>query len=560
MMQKLSAIFLLLCFLIYVGCTLGASVAFAETADGYVTNLYSPTAFEVGAVRVALDAHTACREQRTLPLFVNTPGFGTTLPPSASAWQHRGFGGIAATPAPCSKLELAVGTHVRLEGDRGSTEYFRAAELTTYKAGSLRKVNGAALLQEAPHLVDGPQGWHGTLWVNGYAIAITPNTRLLSAPAGTRLGYRMSFGSQTMVFHPKLPVGRSPIPFTSSLLAANTWVSYHAVRAADGTVTASRVRFWTNQVDAGEKGYLERFHAEVFPPDYSKHLAGSIRFAQTIEIIPDQATQNSVSELGRDLVPQYQKDLPSADPTKIDFRFYVVRPFIAQPKTMLVDTDGLLPTYKRGPLGLGLRVIHGFNSPTANTTVEDVVALPNGLILIPDTALARLRDKAQLAALLSCAISSVLQKQAYMALPITVSRFTTLGRPLGNPDFAPAIQVFAIWQNEQVLRLGIRSMQQAGYDIREAPFAWSVARGEPLNNPVVASSASELKKGKQAVPWYASYAMNILSRDYAAADYSKLKTGEAEYAKLRDELYKAAPDLRRLPASKKQSGSKAGAS
>ena len=79
-------------------------------------------------------------------------------------------------------------------------------------------------------------------------------------------------------------------------------------------------------------------------------------------------------------------------------------------------------------------------------------------------------------------------------------------------------------------------MYLAGYDIREAPYAWAVAQGTPVNNPVMNS-----KHPDQETPWYAAYAFDYISQYYKDVDYSKLKRGDAEYAEFLGELRKADP-------------------
>ena len=84
----------------------------------------------------------------------------------------------------------------------------------------------------------------------------------------------------------------------------------------------------------------------------------------------------------------------------------------------------------------------------------------------------------------------------------------------------------------------------AGYDIREAPFAWAVAQGKAVANPVINS-----KHPDKEIPWYAAYAFNYISQHYKAVDYSKLKRGRAEYQQFLHELYEADPSLPQAKAS-----------
>ena len=98
--------------------------------------------------------------------------------------------------------------------------------------------------------------------------------------------------------------------------------------------------------------------------------------------------------------------------------------------------------------------------------------------------------------------------------------------------------------SEETLRLGIPQMYLAGYDIREAPYAWAVAQGKPVNNPVINS-----KHPDKEIPWYAAYAFNYISQYSKDVDYSKLKRGRAEYQQFLHELYEADPSLPQAKAS-----------
>ena len=164
-------------------------------------------------------------------------------------------------------------------------------------------------------------------------------------------------------------------------------------------------------------------------------------------------------------------------------------------------------------------VFRGQGQPYVRVT--SVIAISDGTILVPDVMLDRIQNQAQVMALLSYAITSILQKQAYIACA---------------GDIYDCLRD----EKEQLLRIGIRQMYLAGYDIREAPFAWAVARGKPVNNPVIDS-----KDPDKEIPWYAAYAFNYISQYYKDVDYSKLKRGRSEYQQFLRELYKADPSLPR---------------
>ncbi len=494
--------------------------ASAATVEGFVTNIDSRTEFKVGTMHVLLNAQTSCKTKR---------------PVKPSSWL------TITSLVQCRSIQLAIGSRVRLVGSKQDLRGFVAEQVTVYLAYGSRTLERETLIEETPMVRPSARGWSGKLWVDGYPMTVTPKTKLLSThdsqiPAHLLAGVSPSHTRE---------YSKSVHEFTSSsLLKPNTWATYHVTRAADGTITAMQLWFWPNQADATGEEFLRMFTAKIETPCYSKHIPGSIqyKYGSPIQILPYQGVQNYVSQLGMTLVPQYQKELPANDPTKIDFHFYVIHPFIATPGNHLVELDGGLQ---------GVKVFIGnhyrYNRPKYNTIVQNVIAMPNGKVLIPDVLLARMQNEAQVAALLSYAITSIAQWQAYYARPsITSPRVRQFGMNYAN------VYLFARTQDEQLLRIGIRQMYLEGYDIREAPFAWAVAQGKPVSNPVINS-----KHPDKEIPWYAAYAFNYISRYYKDVDYSKLKRGRREYQQFLQELRKADPEaFASQPGSKPAAKSK----
>lgn len=516
-----------------------------ERAEGFVTQIDSATAFDVGTLHVTLNGQMPCSIRSEQAFLLTGSIFGYAGPWIQYFVKKRPFRRRETVSMSCDTRHLAIGDYVLLSGATPTGGKMSCTEAVVLAMVGQKQLQGAALLEEQPNLSLGRQGWSGTLWLDGYPIAVSPQTKMLAAPADTTIRYRYRSGPIRVSAH--LHTRNVTTLFPAGLLRPNTWVTYEAVRTPDHNITATQLRFWPNRVGTKERKYLARFAATIDAPDYARHIPGSIKFPRqkSIEILPDRAMQDWVSTVGMEMVPQYQKYLPDTDPTRIHFRFFVVQPFVATGTNFLVDTDGALPYYK-----FMRRVI--YNSPILKAMVKDVVAMPNGLILVPDSAFASLRNRAQLAALLSYAIASVLQKQAYLAWPLITAPHTKYvnGIPEG-PDGADGIGQFWTMQNEQVLRVGLRQMLHAGYDLREAPFAWSAGLGKPIENPVASGKdSSGSTRIKHKIPWYAGYSMNFLSHYYAGTDYSKLRRGDAEYAKFLDELHRADPSLRPIREQK----------
>ncbi len=509
---------MLVCLLIF------PTAALPTTVDAFVTEVKSPTIFQVGALDVALRAQTKCQVEKLTAFDGFFKGWtGHLFDPSRD---------LSATSrstmktVPCSTLDIRIGSRVHVEGGvKGVNPTFVATWIIVYAIQNNPKLEGGAILEEEPQLHHTAEDWTGTIWADGYPMTLVPQTKLLGAPENARLGYLYAW-KNPVIRAEQLGAEPNSTPFSSILLHANTYVTYRAMRTADGTITAKQLRLWPNKVGAGETKYLSKFAVMIRDPDYRNHVPGVLKFRHTrnIDILPDQLVQEWVSRLGNELIPQYQQNLPQTNATKIRFRFYVVRPYGSALNNLLNYIDG------------------GYRRSYDNM----VVAMPNGMIIIPDTTLSALRNKAQLAALLSYAIAAILQKQSYIAKSVFKSAYPS------------DLYTVGLLTNKQKLRLGILAMFNSGYDIREAPFAWADALGVPIQNPMTpAADSKRSSKGwaswyvKYSLYWYAAYAFNYIGQYYKDVDYSKLKRGEAEYAAFLQELRQADPEAfaKQRPAS-----------
>ncbi len=484
-----------------------ASQACAVNASGFITHIDSPEEFEIGKLHVVMNGQTKCEK---MGIYSRTKS-NLTL---------------------CNTLHFSIGSVVHLSGQTSNPRYFSATRVVvgmqrTRNNQRIERFGGqsklilkrAALLEEEAKIYRGTEERHGNLSVDGYPITITPETTL-----------RVTSDSKSAAF----PSFSGKTPFPSRLLQPNIWVAYRSIISTNQTLVAKQLYCLPNHVYPSEKKFLRKFTPKIEVPDYGNHMPGNIQYkhGDAIKILPNEKLQEYVSKLGMEVVPQYQKKLEANDPTKIDFNFYVVYPFIHTGKSDLMEVNGGISGEYYNHVFTSHLVL---NTPKPDSLVEDVIGMPEGTILIPDIVLSRLNSEGQLAALLSYAVTSIIQKQAYYAWslgPQTTSLLLDFFS-LGN-----LYKLLAYPQTEQQLRIGIRQMYLAGYDIREAPFAWAVAQGKPVNNPVIDS-----KHPDKEIPWYAAYAFNYISQYYKDVDYSKLKRGEAEYQAFLKELYKADPSL-----------------
>lgn len=475
------------------------TTAYAETVYGYVTRIDSPTEFDVGRLHVVMSKNAVCVLDSV---------------------------GIAQNP--CNPKNFDVYSNVRLVGKlRTSDGAFVVNKLTIDDfALPPQQMNDGAILEENPTLSKSERGWKGKIWVDGYPIGITPQTQMLPEPAGTTFIFPRAKAQA------RLHSQAIPQAMITAMLQENTCVVFHADRTPSGVIMATKLQFWANWIDPKEKNYDKKFVVAIHLPDYSKVTPGTIQYqgAAPIIIVPDKTLQDWVSNLGNALIPGYQKNLPDSDATKINFHFYVVHAFPARLGKYFIATG----SFATGSFMPEYQLLYWdrwsgtfYNRPLLNAMVNNIVAAPDGTILIPDVILGELKNTAQLAVLLSTAITSVVQRQIYR---------TFLQRNHYSQFINPAPVEVGTWENEQALRIGIRQMYLAGYDIREAPFAWAVARDEADHNPI------NLGRPFKRHLWYAAYAFNYISQYYQDVDYSKLKRGEEEYQQFLGELRKADPD------------------
>jgi hypothetical protein len=519
----------------FLALTLATPCAAATTLEGFVTRVDSPTDFYVGALHVMLNGKAQC-ETQDLGSDIQIKGRGFLGFSRYFLLQSRPDP-KSELAAPCDALSLKVGSRVQVAGDRRPQDSsFTAAHLIVYKVDIQLKSSaswnppewsGAALLEEKPQVNRTAQGWSGTLWLNGYPMTISPSTKLLAAPDVKQMGigdfdWLKGLYKETILHRRK----KAPAPaFSASLFQPNTWATYRGARSADGNVLLDRIGLWPNRPYSRWEKYSAEFVPTIQPSNYASQASGSAVFAgggferdTVLTILADRNVQEYVSRLGASLVPRYQENMPETNATKVHFRFYVVQSTGAAFDNAVIIVDSL--------------------SSMAQPSWDDaVLALPNGMIFVPTSTLIGIGSEAQLAAILSSAIASVLQKQSCIASYESSQAEGDQSDPIfSGMNFAAFTYGFVLWRDEQALRIGIRQMYLAGYDIREAPVAWAAAIGKPFANPLTDPAQSAA-----GVPWYTAYAFNYISQFYSDVDYSKLKRGEAEYAEFLKELRNADP-------------------
>ena len=500
----------------YLICVVVPTALSAETIKGFITYIHPAGVFDVGSVHVSFSAQSICRfEDSAIQPEINPK----------------------TTPVQCRNGQASVGMFVVLTGEFAKPDTFVATKLevirdtTLYvpKALSLpllgmRPPEGILirdpLAEEWPNLPNDSKA-SATWWIDGYPMTINQQTQLL-ASRSSELAAGGGYNINPMHLIHFGHLGHAIRSW--KVLGPNMWTLYHynSASASLNKGVATRIRVWPNTLTAAEKSFLAQYSAKISQPDDTSGDPGTIQFAQgpPIQTVARGTIQDYVSRVGESVVPKYQKQLAVDDPSKINFRFYVVRSFVYDAKTYLVSIDGFIPHTSATK--------YRYNQPITGKPVTAPVAVPNGIIMVPDTLCAHLHNEAELASLLSDSVTSVVQKQGYRAWPFT--------RPQIDQEFG-AMQYLATGEKAALIRIGMRQLYLAGYDIREAPYVFSLEDGLPTSNPLATSA----QNGATA-PWYVSYTFSHISEYYKDVDYSKLKRGEAEYQQFLNELRKADPE------------------
>jgi predicted Zn-dependent protease len=209
-------------------------------------------------------------------------------------------------------------------------------------------------------------------------------------------------------------------------------------------------------------------------PDFDKRKPGGVRLyhgRQYYEIIANAEAQQYVGEVGRRLVPRYQHDMPEQAPTKIPFRFYLVK-----------------------------------------REEASAVALPNGVVLVYSGLFEVMENEAQLAAAIGHEIAHLTQEHRWQLEAKIPGAFDN---------------VYSRNFENQADRLGLRYMSDAGYDPREAARVWKLLTkkyGFVLTNAFGASHDNHaLRRG---------YLMSELAENYRDLDYASTKTEKDPFVRM----------------------------
>ena len=274
-------------------CLFFSGLLFAKevTIHGFVTDVKSPTVFEIDDYKVTRD--------RSLE-------FDTSDQKDDKA------------EAIFKPEDIRIGTELEVKGEYDESSGQLKAKSIKVLFEDTRKLKRTALLEQLPSLVRKDSGWEGEIRADGQRIAVSQETSLT-----IKLNKSEAKNSPNKKSDEE---GSKSAPLTSlDALNLDTFVRYEGTREPDGAIKAQKIEFRHAELEPGEAKLWKHLEPKVKEPDYSSFASGELKMHwKKYRIVPNREAQGYIAKLGESLIPAHQKELPANDPLKIPFRFYLV--------------------------------------------------------------------------------------------------------------------------------------------------------------------------------------------------------------------------------------------
>ena len=488
--------------------------------QGYITELQSPTSFEIEDYRIMSDD--------SLVLEFENPSPGISF----------------------KKEDLRIGTLIEIRGAYDEEKNELKAKKMKVDLAQFRALKVTTVLDRKPLELKQLEGekWSGLIAADGRRIRIEPDTRILfklnkaEKKEAKKEAEKKRKEEKTKIKETGAEVaqateaiappqdqskadddgdsfdedrtGFGPLKSLADIGPGVT-MTYEGREQPDSTVLASFVEFVRNEKEAGEESLWKQLKIKEKPFNFTSGKPGELKVGNdSYKVLPNQEVQDYVARLGESLIPAYQKSLAADDPQKIPFRF-----------TVIIDKN--------------------FNA----------AAYPNGVVIINSGVFDVLENEAQLAAVIGHEIAHATQEHVYRRTQKHKKKRTAL---LIGALFAGAMG-YGLLQNvitltmmamvnghgrtmeNQADRIGIEYIVDAGYDPKESPRVWKLVAkkyGDHGTNFFWSNhdSASERR----------SFQMNQIRNVFPGLDYPSLKKNEEQYQKIAELVREAADKKRKI--------------
>jgi len=477
-----------------------ASVLPAEAKEvkihGYVTNIISPTQFEIEDYRITRDLSLILELEKE----------------------------DNDEPVQFRPEDIRVGTELEIKGDYDEKSGQLNAKSIKVFLDEYKKIKRTALIERQPLLKQDSGGWEGAFFADGQNVRVDPLTKVLfkaNRSESKAAKQRAKQQEQAREQHKDLASRTDAVEGLEPLesldqIGPNTFMTYEGRRQPDGSIVATRIEFVRNELEKGESKLWKELEPKVKESEFTQGKPGELKIRNVgkFKLLPDPAVQAYVQRMGESLVPRFQRELAANDSTKIPFRFYVV--------------DDKRP---------------------------NAFSLANGVVVVHSSMFDVCQNEAQLAAVLGHEITHTVEKHTWrqlqyhkkklMALRIGGAVAAGMGA-YGIRDITMLVEgaVRNGYQRSlenQADREGLQNMFEAGYDPREAPNVWKEMTkhfGDQPTNLFWSSHDSNTARR--------SYLMAELRNNYSTADFSALRKDGDEFSKIAAAAREASKSKRRI--------------
>ncbi len=443
--------------------------------NGYITNVISPTVFEIDDVKVS----------RSESLIFN-------LENQNQAIQFK-------------PEDIRVGTEIEVQGMLDDQTNELKATKVTVDLDQFRKLKNTTVLSRIPEgIVKGEKGWNGVFWADGRKIRIDETTQVLFELNKSERKADSDAKKNKVKNDAKTETADDADEFTDSeplkdiaQVKPGMIVTFEGTTKPDGMVLATRLVFLKNELEKGEDGLWKSMKITEKASNLTADEPGELKVSSVgkYKLLPNEEVQKYVERVGQSLIPAYQKNLADDDLQKIHFKFYVIRD----------------------------------KTPNA-------FALANGVVVVNSGMLTMLENEAQLAAVLAHEISHATQEHTWRQMNKDKNKRTALMvGSLAASLFAPGVGTMLELINsamvngysrrleDQADRIGLDYMVAADYDPREAPRVWKIMSRKTGDMPNTFFWSSHNSNSVRR-----SYLMVAIRDNYSDLDYNLLKKGDSE--------------------------------
>ena len=435
---------------------------------GFVTNVTSPTHFEIDDYRITRDI--------SLVLDMEKDESGEAK-------------------ATFNPEDIKVGTELEIKGtfDEPSGE-LRASSIKVFFEDT-KRVKRTALVEKLPTLDKSESGaWHGYAFADGQRIAIADSTAVTFRK-------NKSERKQAKTEKNEPPDQKSEPLSSPDEITLYTFMHYEGTRQADGSVLASKTEFQHAEFESGEARLWKSLTPKIKEPNYSAFRSGDLRIAQTkYKLIPSREAQEYISKVGESLIPDREKELPDGSPLKIPFKFYLVED----------------KTFNASAYPNGVVIVH--------SGVFDMLENEAQLAFVLSHEISHSIEK-------HAWREEEYHKTALLALRIGGAVGAGFGG-VGISNMTNLIEAgirngYARSLENQADRVGLEWMLASGYDIREAPRAWkavAMKMGERQTNIFWDNHDNNTTRR--------SYLMAEIKNNYSDVNFIALKKDSSDFHRM----------------------------